>query len=122
MLNLTETAIAVGDVVTIAASCRYGVVNDVLPRHNQSSGVSIHKIDPDTGRLMACPDDRCRGHDRHCPIHQSWFYTHEDYCVFSEADLRFYNEEGMLADDLLETALANIAARKRKPRRAQWPL
>jgi len=93
----------VGDIVSVERNCRYGKVTEVSLRPAGGFWVTVHKIDPNTGKLMVCPDHaRCESKSPGpCPIHQVGAYEHE-CSKFTLIDIRFYEREGMIHPDLLE--------------------
>ena len=91
--------IQLGIVVSIKASNRYGVVKESFP-HGRQTLHHIHYIDPNTGRLMECPDFRCHG-EHTCPIHGS-NCTEDRMVPFTKADIEFHIKEGMIDPELLQ--------------------
>ncbi len=92
----------VGDVVQLRNGCRYGLVvgiDEIYGRYNltlpQIIRYQVRFIDNNTGELMNCPDGRCRGQDVHCPICRG-SYRAESLEKFSQRDIAFYRQEGML--------------------------
>ena len=92
--------IQLGIVVSIKASSRYGVVKESFV-HGRQTLYHVHYIDPNTGRLMECPDSRCHG-EHTCPIHGS-NCTEESMVPFTKADIEIYVQEGMIDTELLQS-------------------
>ena len=91
--------IQLGIVVSVQDSRRYGIVKASFP-HGTRTLYHIHYIDPNTGRLMECPDTRCHG-EHTCPIHGS-NCTEESMVPFTKADIEVYVQEGMIDPELLQ--------------------
>ena len=90
--------IKIGAIVSVQDSRRYGVVKESFA-YGRHTLYHIHYIDPNTGRLMNCPDSRCHG-EHTCPIHGS-NCTEESMMPFSRTDIESYINDGMIDPELL---------------------
>jgi hypothetical protein len=59
----------------------------------------VRYINSETGKLLVCPDRRCRGENVACPIcsRHAW---HEQLTPLSERDMAFYVAEGLIDQSL----------------------
>jgi len=91
-------------VVSIAGG--YGVVVDIFACGRRTLA-NVHKIDPQTGKLLECPDKERCNHGRTCPIHSVNVDTYE-LTPWPSKDVAFYVTEGMLCADIARKATAPI--------------
>lgn len=99
-----KVTIKVGMIVMIKESSgQYGQVKEIFD-HWRPGGLEprlyhVHYIDSHTGKLMECPDSRCKG-EHTCPIHgqNCWIEQIEE---LPERDLKFFIEEGLIAQELV---------------------
>ena len=91
--------IKIGAIVSVQDSTRYGMVKESFA-HGRHTLYHVHYIDPNTGRLMNCPDSRCHG-EHTCPIHGQ-NCTEESMVPFTKADIELCIQEGMIAPELLD--------------------
>lgn len=93
----------INSIVSSRYGSRYGVVTSV-GKCGHRTLVTVHIIDPKTGEKMACPDDRCKGESKGCPIHQFSTDAHE-LTEWTERDIRFYVGEGLISQAIADAAL-----------------
>lgn len=91
-------------IVSLPVSSRFGVVTK-LETVGQRHLATVAYIDPATGNVMECPDDRCKGKSESCPIHQSTTDVHR-LVAWDKKSIQFYEVEGMLSKTLADAALA----------------
>lgn len=90
----------------------YGVVVAIF-QHGSRTLASVYKIDPTTGDLMQCPDDRCGGKSDTCPIHSVNVDLHT-LTAFPARDINYYVSEGLLSPALARKALAPVLRVERR--------
>lgn len=90
----------------VSLMCGYGVVVEIFT-HGRRTLAQVHKIDSTTGNLMTCPDERCGGKDRTCPIHSVNVDTHT-LTPYPAFDINYYVAEGLLSPELARKALAPV--------------
>mgnify|MGYP000847085993 FL=1 len=90
--------IHVGTIVSIKASSRYGLVKESFV-HGDRAMFHVHYIDPQTGKLMTCPDSRCHGQHT-CPIHGQ-NCTEAQLVPFTHDEIKHFIQEGMIDAELL---------------------
>ena len=90
--------IQVGNIVSIKASSRYGLVKESFV-HGERAMFHVHYIDPQTGKLMTCPDSRCHGQHT-CPIHGQ-NCTEAQLVPLTQVEITHFVQEGMIDPELL---------------------
>ena len=93
------TTIKPGMIVAPRASGRYAVVIHEPYPHGSRLLAPLHWIDPETGDKMQCPDERCQGESKTCPIHGRNVDAHT-LAVFTAHDVNYYVKEGMVSEEL----------------------
>jgi hypothetical protein len=90
-----------GHIVSLHHGQRYGVVQTPF-QHGRRTLFPVHYIDPDTGKLMVCPDhERCGSTGHACPIHGA-NCTEDHLSKWTKQDVEFYVSEGMLDQELAD--------------------
>lgn len=90
--------IEVGMIVMVERGDRYGVVKESFDHCGQTL-YHVHYIDPNTGKLIRCPDPRCQG-EHTCTIHGT-NSTEDQIGPFSSAEIEWLVQEGFLDRELL---------------------
>jgi len=89
-------------IVSLHLGQRYGVVRETFELGRRLL-FHVHYIDSQTGKLMVCPDSRCNSNNHTCPIHGS-NETEDRLTKFTDRDIQFYVNEGMIDPELAEAA------------------
>lgn len=90
----------INSIVTLNLNQNTGVVVEAFP-YGGKTLYHVHYVDHDTGKLMVCPDTRCKG-EHTCPIHGSNVEVARE---MTRHDLLFFVREGMLDKSLLRKAI-----------------
>ena len=90
--------IEVGMIVMVENGDRYGVVKESFD-HGGQKLFHVHYIDPDTGKLIHCPDPRCQG-EHTCPIHGT-NCTEDQIGPFTPAEIESFVQDGLIDRELL---------------------
>jgi len=105
----------IGSIVRRAESesSRFGVITEFFD-HGRRKLASVHYIDPNTGKLLQCPDKaRCGNTGHTCPIHG--FNTDKHALeAFSNRDVAFYVDEGLICARLARKHAAPVIRISRK--------
>lgn len=96
----------------VSLECSYGVVVEIFT-HGSRTLAQVHKIDPKTGDLMVCPDERCGGKSRTCPIHSVNVDAHTLWAWLA-GDINYYVAEGLVSPELARKALAPVLRVERR--------
>lgn len=93
----------IGDRVCFGVDGRYGRIVRMRPywrtqTKQEETLYDVRYYDPKTGKLMRCPDERCKGENEHCPICGRNLWA-DELRPINSTDLKFYKAEGLITDE-----------------------